>query len=117
MTNKNKDLIVGAVVGSVLGAAAALLFAPKKGKELRADIAEGAHKLSDGTQRLAGDLAQKSKQLAGAVTEKTQAAAQTIGRQTAAIASKVKGQKKDDTVEAELQTAEASVAATRADQD
>ncbi|WP_193394523.1 YtxH domain-containing protein, partial [Paenibacillus sp. A3] len=32
---RNKDLLVGAVIGGVLGAVTALLFAPKSGRELR----------------------------------------------------------------------------------
>ncbi len=35
-----KGLIVGFVAGSIIGAAMALLYAPKSGKELRADLRE-----------------------------------------------------------------------------
>src|SRR5699024_2131189 len=37
-----KDLIVGAIIGSVVGATVDLLFAPKSGRELREDINKGA---------------------------------------------------------------------------
>lgn len=37
-----KDFVIGTLVGSIIGASAALLLAPKSGKELRGDINEGA---------------------------------------------------------------------------
>ena len=51
--NKGKDLAIGAVVGGVLGAVAALLLAPKSGRELRSDIAEGCQTVSEKTQEIA----------------------------------------------------------------
>ncbi|UQZ82902.1 YtxH-like protein [Paenibacillus konkukensis] len=83
---KGKDLLVGAVVGTVLGAVTALLLAPKSGRELRADLAEGVHTVSEKTQQVAGTVADKSKQLAGTLSEKTQ----LIGNQTSEWAGKVK---------------------------
>lgn len=127
--NKNKDLLVGALVGGVLGAVTALLFAPKSGKELRADIAEGAQRVSETTQRVAGEVVEKSKHIAATVSEKTQAAAQTIGKQTSEWAGKAKDAvvhvrhevkawgKSKDSEEEEVLSAEASVAATRAEQE
>jgi gas vesicle protein len=45
-----KGLIVGFIAGSIVGAAIALLYAPKPGKELRADIKEKAGDLIDDAQ-------------------------------------------------------------------
>ena len=42
-----KNVAIGAGVGTVLGLAAGLLFAPKSGKETRQDIAENAKKAAD----------------------------------------------------------------------
>ncbi|WP_052339925.1 YtxH domain-containing protein [Gorillibacterium massiliense] len=50
---KGKDFAVGAVVGGVLGAVTALLFAPKPGKELRSDISNQVHGAVEKTQELA----------------------------------------------------------------
>ena len=53
MTNKSndninaKDFLIGSLVGTLVGASLALLFAPKSGKELRGDINKGAHELKD----------------------------------------------------------------------
>jgi gas vesicle protein len=71
---KGKDLLVGAVVGTLLGAVTALLFAPKSGRELRADISEGVHQVSEKTQQVAESVTDKSKEIAGTITEKTQQA-------------------------------------------
>ena len=45
-----KGLIVGFIAGSIVGAAIALLYAPKAGKELRADIKEKTSDLMDDAQ-------------------------------------------------------------------
>jgi gas vesicle protein len=45
-----KGLIVGFIAGSIVGAAIALLYAPKPGQELRADIKEKAGDLIDDAQ-------------------------------------------------------------------
>lgn len=45
-----KGLIVGFIAGSVVGAAIALLYAPKAGKEFRADIKEKAGDLIEDAQ-------------------------------------------------------------------
>ncbi|GAB6988598.1 YtxH domain-containing protein [Paenibacillus pini] len=54
MNEKNKGLLWGILSGSVIGFAAGLLLAPKNGKELRQDIAEGAKVVGDKTQQIAG---------------------------------------------------------------
>ncbi len=33
-----KDFLIGGLIGAIVGSAAALLFAPKSGKELREDL-------------------------------------------------------------------------------
>ncbi|MBS1903657.1 MAG: YtxH domain-containing protein [Bacteroidetes bacterium] len=42
-----QSFLVGAIVGGAVGAAFALLYAPKRGKELREDISEKMSGLSD----------------------------------------------------------------------
>jgi len=53
-----KDFIIGTLIGGMVGAAAALLFAPKSGKELRGDINEGASQVKDRAIEL-GNTAQE----------------------------------------------------------
>lgn len=49
--NFGRGLLVGLLTGGALGAAIALLFAPKSGKELRADIKEKAGTALDEAER------------------------------------------------------------------
>jgi len=56
-----KSFLYGALAGAVTGAVTALLFAPKKGSELRKDIADTAHTVGEKTaeiSRKAGATAQ-----------------------------------------------------------
>jgi gas vesicle protein len=48
----HSHLLRGLLVGSVLGATAGLLLAPKSGKELRSDIKMKSNKALDETKRL-----------------------------------------------------------------
>ncbi|NOV00880.1 YtxH domain-containing protein [Paenibacillus planticolens] len=68
---KGKDLLIGAVVGGLLGAATALLFAPKSGRELRSDIAENAKAVSDKTVQIASTVSQKTQDVAKSVSTTT----------------------------------------------
>jgi gas vesicle protein len=58
-----KGMVVGALIGGAVSGVAALLFAPKKGTELRRDIAdkteETYHTLAKGAGALAHDAASK----------------------------------------------------------
>lgn len=47
-----RNFMIGSLVGGVIGAVTALLFAPKPGRELRTDIAEGYHAVSEKTQEI-----------------------------------------------------------------
>ncbi len=58
-----KGLVIGLLAGGVLGALFALLYAPKSGKELRADIRERADGLLEG----ADDMVQAAKSQAGKI--------------------------------------------------
>jgi len=71
-----KDFLIGTLVGGVVGAATALLFAPKPGKELRADIAEGYQAVSEKTKDIAhaavdrtAAVISRAKQIAGQVAQ------------------------------------------------
>src|SRR5699024_12079743 len=45
--NNNLSFITGALIGSVVGAGLALVFAPKTGRELRSDINRGTRQAMD----------------------------------------------------------------------
>ncbi|MFG6493818.1 YtxH domain-containing protein [Fictibacillus sp. UD] len=85
MSNNNnqnidsKDFIIGALVGGMLGAAAALLLAPKAGKELRSDLNEQAVYLKD-----------KSNEFSHLAREKSSNIVRTVSEQSNQVATKVK---------------------------
>ncbi|MDT8975530.1 YtxH domain-containing protein [Paenibacillus sp. chi10] len=59
----NKKFWIGALIGSVIGSVSALLFAPKSGRELRKDIAEGAQQVSERTQEWARQVGEQTDEL------------------------------------------------------
>lgn len=69
MNKGTKGLIWGAAIGTILGGVTALLFAPKPGRELRKDIADGARQVGEKTQQVAEKVGEQSSQLAGKVKE------------------------------------------------
>lgn len=77
--SSSKGFFLGALLGSLVGAAAALLFAPKSGKEFRGDINEQ----SAGLKRKGGDLALYAK-------EKSSGIAKSVSEQSAQAVDKVK---------------------------
>jgi gas vesicle protein len=85
MSNNNnqnidsKDFMIGALVGGMLGAAAALLLAPKAGKELRSDLNEQAVYLKD-----------KSNEISHLAREKSSNIVRTVSEQSNQVATKVK---------------------------
>ncbi|GAA0379912.1 YtxH domain-containing protein [Bacillus horti] len=64
-----KDFLIGALTGAIVGAAAALLLAPKSGKELRVDLTDGYHTATKKTQEIAKNVGEKSEYLVGKVKE------------------------------------------------
>ena len=73
-TNAAKPLLTGFLVGSAVGAATALLFAPRSGEETRAEIRDKAMELRDqATETVQDTVSQaksKAKDLKGTVSEK-----------------------------------------------
>lgn len=72
-------MVKGAVIGGVVGAAAALLLAPKPGREMRQDLAAAYNKSMD-----------KSKEWASTAGTKTQELASKVGQQASDIISQTK---------------------------
>lgn len=61
---KRSGLMLGTIIGGVVGVASALLFAPKKGVELREDISNKYRTLSDKTEQFASTVGQKTQEFA-----------------------------------------------------
>lgn len=81
-----KDFVIGALVGSILGAAAALLLAPKAGKELRHDVSTQANTLKT-----------KSANYSTTVKEKATDLSQKVQEQSAKVVDKAKSLKTQTT--------------------
>ncbi|MGN1386602.1 MAG: YtxH domain-containing protein [Bacillus sp. (in: firmicutes)] len=88
-----KDFMIGALIGGMLGAAAALLLAPKSGKELRGDINDGAKLLSDKTEKLRQTAIEKGTEFAEAAKTKTNTLSEKVSKQSATILENVKNVK------------------------
>lgn len=86
-----KDFLIGALIGGMVGAAAALFFTPKSGRELRSDINEQALVLKEKSGQLRETAMAKGSELAAAAKEKTNALTQTVSKQSTEIVKKVKG--------------------------
>lgn len=103
MSNNNmngKDFLLGAVVGGVLGAVTALLLAPKSGRELRSDLNEQYHTISDKTQTIASDVSKRTKELASEVSEKSQEYVGKAKDIASSVAEDIKGWKETRTATA-----------------
>ncbi|GIP38096.1 hypothetical protein J31TS4_13760 [Paenibacillus sp. J31TS4] len=88
-----KPFVIGAVVGAVMGAATALLLAPKPGRELRKDIADQVTTLSDKTQEIAGQVSQSAHEVARSIGSQTSDWVGKAREVAQAVASEVKSWK------------------------
>ena len=66
-----KDFVIGALVGSIVGAAAGLLLAPKAGRELRSDVATQAVTLKDKSVELSSTAKDKTVQFSNQLKEQS----------------------------------------------
>jgi gas vesicle protein len=66
-----KDFVLGAFIGGIVGAAAALLLAPKAGSELRNDVAVQAVTLKEKGVELSGTAKEKTVQLSNQLKEQS----------------------------------------------
>jgi gas vesicle protein len=73
--DRNDDVMMGAMlvlVGAILGAGAALLFAPQSGQKTRKDISRFARKASRKVEGVAGEVVGSVAGMADAVEEKAE---------------------------------------------
>ena len=100
----SSGFLLGVIVGGLIGAAAALMLAPKSGKELRTDLNTQASTLKEKTsgytdtaKEKSSDLTQqvkeKSSDLTQQVKEKSNDLTQQVKEQSTKVVEKVKGMK------------------------
>jgi gas vesicle protein len=61
---ESRGTLKGALIGGVLGATAALLLAPKSGRELRGDIRNRYSDMQDQTKQILSDVGSKTQEIA-----------------------------------------------------
>ncbi|AZU63635.1 YtxH domain-containing protein [Neobacillus mesonae] len=81
------SFLLGAIVGGVVGAAAALLFAPNNGKQLRNSLGSNASSIMSKTGQLGETVKTKSNEFAA----KTSSLSQGLVQQSSELINKVKG--------------------------
>ena len=107
-----KEFIVGTVIGGVIGAATALLLAPKSGKELRTDLNEQAAYVRLKTEEFKNVAVEKGQGFAESAKGKTADFSQNFSKQSSNVMDKVKNfrNKEDDEISnAILQVLESEV--------
>ncbi len=65
---ESRGTLKGALIGGVIGATAALLLAPKSGRELRGDIRDRYASAQDRTKQMVTDAGHKTQELAKQVS-------------------------------------------------
>lgn len=87
----SKDFVTGAVIGGLIGAAAALFLAPKSGREMRETVSGQAVALKERTAQMKDTMMEKTNELTSMTKEKTSSLTQAVTQQTSNLMDKVKG--------------------------
>ncbi|TVX86751.1 YtxH domain-containing protein [Paenibacillus agilis] len=87
--NNGNNFAKGLLIGGLVGAAAALLFAPKSGRELRQDISYKAQSVGEMTKDAACDLGNKAATIVKSVGERAETVVTNVKSATQAIAEQV----------------------------
>lgn len=85
-----KDFIIGTLIGGIVGAAAALLSAPKSGKELRSDLNQQAGVVKDKTSQFRESAVERSTDFANRAKEKSSTIYKQVSDQSNNLVSKIK---------------------------
>ncbi|MGN7388348.1 YtxH domain-containing protein [Sporosarcina sp. SAFN-015] len=84
------SFLLGALVGGVIGAAAALFLAPKTGREMRDDFSEQAVQIKNKGIELSAVAKDKATEITSVAKEKTDGLTKTIQEQSGQLVDKVK---------------------------
>ncbi|WP_078414062.1 YtxH domain-containing protein [Priestia abyssalis] len=86
----SKDFLLGTVIGGLVGAATALLLAPKSGRELRSDINDQATYVRLKTEQMKQSALEKGQDLAVTAKDKTVQLSDTISLHSTQLVNKMK---------------------------
>lgn len=107
----------GLFIGGLLGAAAALLFAPKPGRELRSELSEKVGIVTDRTKEVAAVVSDKATELAKTVSSKTSDLAKTVSQGRDEVMDSVRKASADVAEEATKASSQVAAAAEDAKED
>lgn len=91
--SNSRDFVTGAIIGGLAGALAALLLAPKSGKELRGTLNEQTSTLKGKTDKLRETAITKGSELANVAKDKAGVLKETVSQQSSTLVNKVKDMK------------------------
>ncbi|WJV31314.1 YtxH domain-containing protein [Rossellomorea sp. AcN35-11] len=86
----SKDFMIGTLIGGIVGAATALLLAPKSGKDLRHDLNEQATVIREKTGQWKDTAVEKSNEFAAVAKEKSSALTKSVQEQSNNVVGKLK---------------------------
>lgn len=86
----SKDFLLGTMIGGLVGAATALLLAPKSGRELRSDVNDQATYVRLKTEQMKHSALEKGQALAVTAKDKTVQLSDTISLHSNQIVNKIK---------------------------
>lgn len=70
-SSSGKDVLLGTLIGAAIGAAAALLFAPKAGRETRSELNRQWVTVRDKTQEVGKSVKERAKEVGKTVKEQS----------------------------------------------
>lgn len=117
MANESKKFALGALIGSVVGATAALLFAPKSGKELREDVSTQMDNIKEKGIEIANTAKEKSTNLAQTAKEKSSDVKQYVIEQSDTLKNKLNNLKNEQETQDVQEKVEEEVSLTDDDND
>lgn len=86
----SKDFLIGALIGGIVGAVSALVFAPKSGKEIRNNLNLHTTSLKERTDKLRENAKLKSTELTEVAKEKTSNIGSMLSKQSSELLNKVR---------------------------
>ncbi|SHN04671.1 YtxH domain-containing protein [Gracilibacillus kekensis] len=86
----SKDFLIGSLIGGIVGASLALIFAPKSGKELRGDLNQGAHYVKDRANEWKDVAYEKSGEWRDYAKEQSQTIGQSVSEKSQDLSNKLK---------------------------
>ncbi|MDX8047485.1 YtxH domain-containing protein [Gracilibacillus sp. S3-1-1] len=86
----SKDFLIGSLIGGIVGASLALIFAPKSGKELRSDLNQGAHYVKDRANEWKDVAYEKGNEWTKYAKEQSQQLGQVVTEKSYDLTNKLK---------------------------